>query len=120
MVAAARKAIESLYKGQCTVSEYQSVNDPVTKITEKQEVAVLTGQPCRLSFKAVTGTTTADGAANITQAVKLFIAPELNIKPGSKLTVMQNGVIADYQSSGQPAVYTHHQEIVLELFKEFA
>jgi hypothetical protein len=120
MVAGARKAIESLYAGKCTVYEYQSVKDPVTKITEKQEVPVLTDQPCRLSYKTITGTTQDDGAATVTQEVKLFIAPEIVIKPGSKITVTQNGVSADYQSSGKPAVYSNHQEIIVELFKNWS
>lgn len=120
MVNPVRKAIESLYRGRCTVYEYQSVKDPVTKITGHQEVAVLTDQPCRLSYKTISSTSPADGAAAVTQEIKLFIAPELNIKPGSKITVTQNGRTADYQSSGQPAVYTNHQEIVLELFRGWA
>jgi hypothetical protein len=120
MVTGARKAIESLYAGKCTVYEYRSVTDPVTKITENREVSVLTDCPCRLSYKTVTGTSTDDGAATVAQTVKLFIAPEITIKPGSKITVIQNGVTTDYQSSGRPAVYTNHQEIILELFARWA
>jgi hypothetical protein len=120
MVTAARKAIESQYTGKCTVYEYQSVTDPVTKITESGEVPVLVDQPCRLSFKTITATSPNDGAATVTQIVKLFIAPEIRINPGSKIAVTQNGVTSDYQSSGQPAVYTNHQEIILELFKGWA
>lgn len=120
MVSAARKAIESRYAGTCTVYEYQSVKDTVTKITDKQEVDVLTDQPCRLSYKTIASTSSSDGAAAVTQAVTLFIAPEIIIKPGSKITVIQNGITADYQSSGKPAVYTNHQEIVLELFQGWA
>lgn len=120
MVAAARKAIESRYVGSCNIFEYQSVKDSVTKITSQQEVTVLSNQPCRLSFKTVTSTSDSDGAANITQIVKLFIAPEIIIKPGSKITVTQNGRTTDYENSGKPAVYTHHQEIILELFKGWA
>ncbi|CUH95882.1 hypothetical protein P22_1968 [Propionispora sp. 2/2-37] len=120
MVNPVRKAIESMYAGVCTVYEYQSIKDPVTKITSQKEVAVLTDQPCRLSFKNITGTSSNDGAAAVTQEIKLFIAPEVTIKPGAKLTITQNGVTADYEGSGKPAVYTHHQEIILDLFKGYA
>lgn len=116
----ARKAIESLYQGKCTVFEYQSVKDPITKITSQQEIAVLIDQSCRLSFKTINSTFQSDGAAIITQAVTLFIAPEIEIKPGSKLTVTQNNITNDYQSSGKPAIYSNHQEISLELFKGWA
>jgi len=117
----ARRIHEKLYyTGRCIVYEYQPVKDPVTKITGPQEVPVLTDQPCRLSYKTIAGTSTVDGAAMPTQIIKLFIGPELNIKPGSKITVTQNDITANYQSSGKPATYTNHQEIILELFKGFA
>jgi hypothetical protein len=116
----ARKAIESLYIGRCSVYEYQSVTDPVTKIAEPGEVPVLTNQSCRLSFKTISSVSSDNGAAPVTQIVKLFIAPEIVIKPGSKITVTQNSVTADYQSSGQPAVYSGHQEIILKLFAGWA
>lgn len=117
----ARQVHEKIYyTGRCTVYEQQPVEDPDTGITEMEPVAVLIDQPCRLSFKTITTTSPADGAATVTQAVKLLIAPEVNMKPGSQITVTQNGVTADYESSGQPAVYSEHQEIVLELFRGWA
>jgi hypothetical protein len=120
MVSAQRKAIESMYKGKCSISEYQSFKDPITKITSPQEVSVLTDQTCRLSFKTINSISNSDGAAIVTQSVTLFIAPEISIKPGSKITVTQNGITADYESSGKPAMYSNHQEIPLELFKGWA
>lgn len=111
-----RHAVESLYKGKCTVYEYKPVKDPTTKITKSQPVAVLTDQPCRLSISNVTSAQ-AGAVAMISQAVKLFISPDIVIAPGSKISVTQNGATNDYQRTGQPAVYSNHQEIALELFK---
>ena len=54
-------------------------------------------------------------AATISQGVKLFVSSDITIKPGSMLTVTQNGVTTEYTSSGVPAVYPTHQEIMLEL-----
>lgn len=119
MVNVVRNAIESLYKGTCTVYEYQSVKDPITKITKKQPVAVLTDQPCKLSIKNVTSAKV-DDVATISQAVTLFISPDVTIVPGSKISVTQNGVTTEYQQSGQPGRYSNHQEIALELFKGWA
>jgi hypothetical protein len=51
---------------------------------------------------------------------KLFLAPEIVVKPGSKLKVTQAGRTECYVRSGEPAVYGSHQEIVLELWKEKA
>lgn len=112
---AARKAIESTYEGVVTVTEYQNVTNPVTHITHSEKVVVLENQPCKLSFETITTAVQTETAATISQAVKLFISPDVTIKPGSMLTVTQNGVTTEYTSSGVPAVYPTHQEIMLEL-----
>ena len=52
--------------------------------------------------------------------VVLFIAPEVEIPSGSKITVTQNGKTTDYCRSGESAVYTSHKEIALELFEDYA
>lgn len=61
-----------------------------------------------------------DGAAIVTQSIKLFIAPEINVKPNSKITVTQNSITNDDQSSNKPAMYSIQQEISVELCKAFA
>ena len=116
---AARKAIEATYCGILSVSERQSVKDPVTHITHMEEVVVLENQPCKLSFETITTAIQTETAATISQAVKLFVSPDVTIKPGSKITVTQSGVTTAYSSSGVPAVYPTHQEIMLELFEKW-
>ena len=37
-------------------------------------------------------------------------APEIKIKPGSKIIVEQNGTTTEYSASGEPAVYFSHSE----------
>ena len=115
----ARKAIESLYDGRCTITEHQKVKKE-NKSTGFQDVVVLEDQPCRLSFKTINSTNQTDTAASVVQITKVFLAPEIQVKPGSKLTIAQNDVTTEYKSSGQPAFYSTHQEIVLELFKGWA
>lgn len=117
---AARKAIEATYAGAVTVSEYQKVKDPVTKLTTTKEVIVLENQPCRLSFETLKSTVQTDSAATVTQITKLFVSPDASIKPGSKITVTQDKVTTDYTCSGVPAVYPTHQEMILELFERWA
>lgn len=119
-MAKARKAIESLYDSTATVMEYRPVKDPESKRTTQQEVTVLTGQPCRVSFKTVSQAKGSEVAAVVPQVIKLFLAPELTIKAGSKISVSRKGVNIDYKNSGQPAIYETHQEILLELFKGWA
>lgn len=115
--ARSRIAIEILYEHTCTVVEYRKIKDPITKVTKPQEVPVIENQPCKLSFSNVKHSEQTESANSISQIVKLFIAPELVIKEGSKIIVNHNGRISEYKNSGVPAIYNSHQEIVLELFK---
>lgn len=116
----ARKAVESLYDGICLVIEYRKEKNEQTKLMEWQEVTVLEEQPCRLSFDQNQPVSQSASAAAKDQRIKLFLAPEIKIKPGSKIVVTQNGVIAEYTYSSVPAVYVTHQEILLELFEGWA
>lgn len=115
-----RQAVERLYTGIMTVTEHKSITDPVTKITSMQEEDVMTDIPCRISYKTISASSMQNGAAGISQSIKLFCAPEIVIAPGSKITVTQNGRTVAYKLSGEAAVYTSHQEIMLELFEEWA
>ena len=116
----ARKAIESTYEGVVTIEEYQKVKDEVTKLTSSKVVVVLENQPCRLSFERLQVANQTEAGASVTQSVKLFLAPEVCIKAGSKITVTQAGKTTAYTYSGIPAIYDTHQEIRLELFQEWA
>ena len=116
----ARKAIESLYEGRCTITEHQKVKKE-NKSTGFEDVVVQEDIPCRLSFKTINNTNQTDTAASaVVQITKVFLAPEIQVKPGSKLTITQNNITIEYKSSGEPAFYGTHQEIVLELFKGWA
>ena len=110
-----RKAIECLYVGRCVITNSQAVFNEATKRTTFKDVVLCENEPCRLSFSTVSEASQTDTAANVSQVVKLFIRPELEIKAGSKITVTQNGRTVKYIASGQPAVHTNHQEIVLSL-----
>lgn len=117
---AARKAIESTYTGLCTIVERRDVKDEKTKITRKSEITVIEKQPCKLSFESIKAAVQTETAAAIAQSTKLFIAPEIKVQSGSKIIVEQNGVKAEYSASGEPAIYSSHQEIMLELFEGWA
>lgn len=120
-----RGIAENLYTGRCDVYEYRGNSSGLVKV---QEVKVLENLPCRVSYrnnynnansKAVSSEVFA-AQSSVEQAVILFIAPDVNIKAGSKVVVTQNDCTVAYCSSGQPVVYQTHQEIALELFKKFA
>ena len=113
-----RKAVESLYEGLCTVTERQPYSRP-NKSTGFKEVTVVKDQPCRLSFSSIPAAEQSETGATLQQSIRLFIAPEIDILPGSRITVTQDGRTVCYCRSGQPAVYAAHQEIDLELWKEW-
>lgn len=117
---AARKAQEAMYEGLCTVIDYGEVTDEKTKESYEGEVVALEGQPCRLSFEKSGSAVQTAAAAAISQGVKLFLPPEIQVKSNSKIVVTQNGVTKAYSASGEPAVYATHQEIPLELFRGWA
>ncbi len=117
---AARKAMEDTYSGVLTVTERRKVRNEQTKLTSVEDVVVLLNQPCKLSFESVAPVQQSETAAAVSQTVKLFLAPDVMISPGSKLTITQNGVTGDYTRSGVAAVYPTHQEIILELFERWS
>lgn len=127
-----KAAVESLYSGTCTVTATTPTFDESTKQTTNTETILFTNKPCRLSFisappsdklvsfshNLIHSDTPRAHFAN--QQIKLFIDPALDIPPGSKISVTQNGVTSLFKSSGHPAVYSSHQEIELVRLDEFA
>ena len=113
-----RAALEKGYTGTFTVTERKKVTKP-NHTTGFSDVEVLMDQPCRLSFSSSPSASDGD-ISGINQTVKLFFAPEITIKEGSKITVTQNGVTTEYKQSGVPAVYQTHKEVFLELFRGWA
>lgn len=112
---AQRKATEMFYEHTCTIKEFQSVKDPVTKQTKKQEIVVLENQPCRLSYSSVKSANQSESNATVQQVIKLFIAPEIIVKEGSRIFIEHEGRTTEFKHSGKPAIYPSHQEITLEV-----
>lgn len=106
-----RKAIEMLYSGVCTITNSQKVVK--NKRTTYKDVVICENQKCRLSYSSIPYGNETETTTNVVQTVKLFIAPELEILPGSKITVTQHDVTHNYKASGTRAVYSTHQEINL-------
>lgn len=115
----AREAIHSMWDGLCTVFENKKSKDKYG-IVSSEKVEICKNEPCRLSFKNISQAEQTGLGANVSQVVKLFISPEVYIPPGSTIEVTQNNVTRKYKHSGISAVYTNHQEIVLETEQEKA
>ena len=112
-----KKHIERFYDGVCTVTTYQNQKGIINNTTEKVTQENIA---CRLSYKTIKNTEQTEIGANVTQVVKLFLPPDVQVKEGSKVTVTQEGMTASFICSGKPAVYGSHQEIVLETEKRRA
>lgn len=119
-ILAARQAVESQYDGICNIIEHQKVKDPKTKKSNFIENIVKEEQACKVSYEDIYVNTETETQSKVVTKIKLFIAPELDIKPGSKIVVTQKGRTTEYKNSGEPAIYDTHQEIMLEKFKEWA
>nr|DAX84402.1 MAG TPA: head closure knob [Caudoviricetes sp.] len=114
-----REAIQSMWTGICNIFGFKnSKNKYGTVVSEVKEL--YKNIPCRLSFKNISQTEQTESMAKTSQVVKLFIAPEVYVPPGSIVEVTQNGVTRKYKHSGISAVYTNHQEIILDAEQEKA
>lgn len=122
MVNAHRKALERLWKDRCSIFVKEKVTDPTTHLTDFEEKPLLQDQPCKLSFETL-NSTDGDHVATVAQSVKLFISPDVEIPAGCKIVVTRFNDLErtfTYSRSGEPGIFTNHQEIMLEPFKGYA
>lgn len=115
-----RAAVEAVYGGRCSVYGMQPVKDPLTKVTRMEEILVQQDICCHLSYAGAAPVADSEMVAVVSQTVKLFLAPEIVVPPGSRIVVTQQERTGSYSQSGKPAVYASHQEILLELWKGYA
>ena len=113
-----RKAIELLYDGLCTITGMQEVIKE-NGATGFEQIEICTDQPCRLSF-GTSRTQTGEAATETALESKLFLAPEIVVPAGCRVTVKQNNSTWEYKLSSTPAVYATHQEIVFSLKDRWA
>lgn len=112
-----RRAVERLYDGRATVEEARKEKN-AKNITALVWSAVAQDVPCRVSYKTLAPAGRSDTVDSIAQAITLFTAPDIDIKPGSRVTVTQRGRAMRFSCSGVPAVYDSHQEIPLVRWEE--
>lgn len=114
-VVSARRAIESLYTDTCKIITECDVLDDESGIMKTTRV-LSQSYPCRLSYKDIPNVTS-DGIPVMGQSVKIFLAPERKISPGSEIHVERQGGNLEFVLAGVAAVYETHQEISLTLKK---
>lgn len=114
----ARKAQESLYDSKCVIFRLKNFEKPNGAAGQKKEILV-DNQPCRVSKKNVSASNQTDAENSIEQIPQLFISPEVEVPPGSRVVVTQivadRTIITEYDQTGVPSVYKTHQEILMRL-----
>lgn len=113
-------AVKSLWNGKCTITVIKNVTDEATGRTAAKENVLYSDERCRISYGNADVVQSTENAQQAVQRITLFIGVNVLIPDGSKITVTQNGVTGIYVKSGKPAVYSNHQEIPLELKREWA
>lgn len=112
--------LATIWIGRATVYRYKDTVDPETFQSTQILEPVLVDEPCRISYRQEQATNIRSGAAVISQSITLFIRPDLEIKPGSVIDVTQHDVTTRFKGSSKAALYSNHQQIVLELYEENA
>jgi hypothetical protein len=119
---AVRTALERLWQDRCSIFVYEEVTDPTTHLTDFEEKPLLQDQPCKLSFETLSSTN-GDEVATAQQVVKLFLSPDVEVPAGCKIVATRPNDVErtfTYARSGEPGVFSNHQEIMLEPFRRWA
>jgi hypothetical protein len=114
-----KKVLMKLWNDTFSVVEYPEYVKP-NGATGCEEAVVLENEPCKLSFSSLSAVNQSETTAAIVQSTKLFCDNTIEIKAGSKIIVNRDGQTFEYKQSGEPGVFSVHQEIVLVPYKDFA
>lgn len=120
VTSAYRNAIMKLWDGLCSAFTVTAVKDKDSGRTVQTETVLFHNEPCRVSYSSIVSASPQSEAADVRQIIKLFISKDVKIPEGAKLVITQEGRTEKYRRAGKPAVYSVHQEIMLELVKEWA
>lgn len=109
--------LKRLWLDTCNVYIQEKVKNEITKRTEFVEILIIENEPCKLSFNSITSADNSNNVSSVNQSITIFIDNELKIPSGSKIVVTRQNQNFIYKQSGQPRLFTNHQEIKLELFE---
>lgn len=108
--------IVKLYFGRCDIEELIEAVDE-RGVTVQERKLKYSDLPCRIVFGSRQGygaLRNTDKAHRTSSMIDLrvFLDPDIDVKPGSVLSVRQGGRVYSLRCSAQAAVYRHHQEIM--------
>lgn len=104
----AREAIESTYYD--SFSSFRKVNRKNGAITVQSEEKILENKPCALSHGSGKALVMPNGLGQTEEIYTLFHAPDLDVKPGDKITVTNPGGQTFNCVAGKPFAYASHAE----------
>ena len=121
-------AKQSRYEGllqlmtdRCTVTVREPVSDAETGLMGYAEKVLAADLPCRIFLFLCPGRRGREAPRRSGQPVKLFLQPEVEIPPGSRIAVTRGEKTVLYARSGEPARYPgHRRESNLELWERWA
>ncbi|MEG2596972.1 MAG: hypothetical protein RR977_00980 [Oscillospiraceae bacterium] len=109
-------ALEDTYDSTMSVYERRFVTREAKQVEE--EILVYQDFPCAIS-RVRAGSLKANQPVSqsllgeLKYENKIFTAPHLTIKAGSRITVTQYGKTISFVSCGEPLLYLTHQEILV-------
>ncbi|WP_434302653.1 hypothetical protein [Clostridium botulinum] len=111
----ARKAIESLYDCTCSIYKYEKYKDSVTKETKTgiNPIPKYEKQSCKVSKQSLSKNNQTDTVNKVLYELKLFIAPELEIRQGDILEVTNILGVKTKYKAGEGFPYYTHKEVIL-------
>ncbi len=122
MVKRVENAARFLMKDKCSIYIKKPVEED--SLTRFETVLKYENVPCAISSKAyLFGENAAsenDNLAEAKKSVKLFLPPEYEVEAGSTVEVKRLGKSELYKRSGQMKRYPSHNEVMLELMKDWA
>ena len=117
--------LKRMWKDACTIQITKEVKD-LDGISSKVWINLCENEPCKLSFyddhTRIDSSRRSPNALPLFQQTRLFIRPDLVIPEGSRITIVthKNNRTLYFETSGVPALFTNHQEILIEGVKEWA
>ena len=107
--------LESTYFDKCTIKRKEKIKNPITGVTETEEVIIVEDVKCALSKKDIQ-TMNVDGVGALAFSHLLFLNPNINLQEGDTVEVSSIGKISIYLAS-KPFYYSSHSETLLS-YKE--
>ena len=122
MVEKLKRVLSPFYTDRCTVYEKKAVMHEGR--TRFEESVKYENVPCRVSTKAyLFGENAAkekDRLLSVNKKVKIFLPCEYDIAPGSIIAIESRGRRRVYARSGEMSCYNAHNEVMVELLKNYA